>query len=197
MTWARGTPPRTARRQASIFGIMPAGQASAAARAARRRRSRERRLVAVRPVGVEALDVGEDDELARAEGHGERGGGGVGVDVVARRRRRPGRPWRPPGCGRPRRGRARRRVDRRRRRRPARCRPARRRRSRCARAAVNRPRVLTGQADRVRAVGVDQPDELAADLADEHHADDVHRLGGGDAQAAAELASMPSRSSMR
>jgi hypothetical protein len=33
-----------------------------------------------------------------------------------------------------------------------------------------------------------QRDDVAVDLADEHHADDLHRLGGGDAQAAAELA---------
>ena len=47
--------------------------------------------------------------------------------------------------------------------------------------------VLAGQADGVRAVGVEQPDELARDLAGEHHPHDVHRLGRGDAQAAAEL----------
>ena len=34
---------------------------------------------------------------------------------------------------------------------------------------------------------VDQPDELALHLADEHHPDDVHRLGRGHPQAAAEL----------
>ena len=56
--------------------------------------------------------------------------------------------------------------------------------------------VLAGEPDRERAVLVDQADELAADLADEHHPDDVHRLGRGDAQAAAELDSMPSRSSI-
>ena len=48
--------------------------------------------------------------------------------------------------------------------------------------------VLAGQADGERAVLVDQADQLAADLADEHHPDDVHRLGRGDPQAAAELA---------
>ena len=44
--------------------------------------------------------------------------------------------------------------------------------------------VLAGEADGERAVLVDQPDELALDLADEHHPDDVHRLGRGDPQAA-------------
>ena len=44
-----------------------------------------------RPVGVEALDVGEDDELLGAERDGERGGRGVGVDVVDLRRPRPRR----------------------------------------------------------------------------------------------------------
>ncbi|GMA26330.1 hypothetical protein GCM10025864_40890 [Luteimicrobium album] len=34
---------------------------------------------------------------------------------------------------------------------------------------------------------VDQPDELARDLTRQHHPDDVHRLRGRDAQAAAEL----------
>ena len=49
------------------------------------------------------------------------------------------------------------------------------------------PGVLAGQADRERAVLVDQPDQLALHLADEHHPDDVHRLGRGDPQPAAEL----------
>ena len=48
-------------------------------------------------------------------------------------------------------------------------------------------RVLAGEADGVGPVLVDQPDQLPADLADEHHAHDVDRLRGGDAQAAAEL----------
>ena len=38
------------------------------------------------------------------------------------------------------------------------------------------PAVLAGQADGQRAVLVDQADDLGADLADEHHADDVDRL---------------------
>ena len=48
--------------------------------------------------------------------------------------------------------------------------------------------VLAREPDGVGAVGVDEPDELAADLADEHHPHHVHGLGRGDAQAAAELA---------
>ena len=47
--------------------------------------------------------------------------------------------------------------------------------------------VLAGEADGQRAVLVDQADQLALDLADEHHPDDVHRLGRGDPQPAAEL----------
>ncbi len=39
-------------------------------------------LGAAGPVRVEPLDVGEDHEPVRAEGHGERGGREVGVDVV-------------------------------------------------------------------------------------------------------------------
>ena len=49
------------------------------------------------------------------------------------------------------------------------------------------PGVLAGEADGERAVLVDQPDQLALDLADQHHPDHVHRLGRGDPQAAAEL----------
>ena len=61
-------------------------------------------------------------------------------------------------------------------------------------AAPKQAGVLAGQADGERAVLVEQADELAADLAGQHHPDDVHGLGRGDPQAAAELAdSMPSR----
>ena len=52
---------------------------------------------------------------------------------------------------------------------------------------MNRPASSPEQPDGERAVLVDQADELALHLADEHHPDDVHRLGRGDAQAAAEL----------
>ena len=47
--------------------------------------------------------------------------------------------------------------------------------------------VLAGHADRQRAVPVDQPDQLATDLADQHHPDDLHGLRAGHPQAAAEL----------
>ncbi len=47
--------------------------------------------------------------------------------------------------------------------------------------------VLTGHADGERAVVVDEVDQFAADLTDEHHPHDVHRLGRGDPQPAAEL----------
>ena len=50
------------------------------------------------------------------------------------------------------------------------------------------PGVLAGHADRERAVLVDQPDQLPADLADQHHPDHVDRLRRGDPQPAAELA---------
>ena len=59
--------------------------------AAGQRRQQSRQLVGVdladdlgagRPVGVQALDVGQHDELLGAERDRERGGGGVGVDVV-------------------------------------------------------------------------------------------------------------------
>ena len=80
-TCARGTPPSTARRHASIFGTMPLASVG----------SSSGELVgvdladdlgAVRPVGVEALDVGEHDQLLGAETDGDRGRRGVGVDVV-------------------------------------------------------------------------------------------------------------------
>ncbi len=48
-------------------------------------------------------------------------------------------------------------------------------------------RVLTGDPDGVWAVRVDQADEFAADLTEQHHPHDVHDLGGGDAEPAAEL----------
>ena len=80
-TVARGTPPCTAWRQAPIFGTMPGGQ---------RRHQLGQRLgadladhvVAVGPVAVEALDVGEHQQLLGAQRHREGGRGGVGVDVV-------------------------------------------------------------------------------------------------------------------
>jgi hypothetical protein len=47
--------------------------------------------------------------------------------------------------------------------------------------------VLPRQADGEGAVLVDEADELALHLPDEHHPDDVHRLGRGHPQPAAEL----------
>jgi hypothetical protein len=43
---------------------------------------------------------------------------------------------------------------------------------------------------------VEQADQLALDLADEHHPDDVHRLGRGDPEPPRNSDSMPSRSSI-
>src|SRR5699024_8238487 len=48
------------------------------------------------------------------------------------------------------------------------------------------PGVLAGHPDGVRAVLVDQPHELPADLPDQHHPHDVHGVAVGHAQAAAE-----------
>ena len=50
--------------------------------------------------------------------------------------------------------------------------------------------ILARDADRDRIVArlaVDRRDQVAVDLADQHHADDLQRLGVGDAQAVAEL----------
>ena len=47
--------------------------------------------------------------------------------------------------------------------------------------------VFTGHAHGIGSVGVDEAYELAAHLPGEHHADHVHGLGGGDAQAALEF----------
>ena len=52
------------------------------------------------------------------------------------------------------------------------------------------PGVLARHADRDRLVAglaVDRRDEVAVDLADQHHADDLERLGVGDAKAVLEL----------
>ena len=48
------------------------------------------------------------------------------------------------------------------------------------RSAVNRCAVFATQPDRERAVRVEQADDLTLHLADQHHADDVHRLRRGD-----------------
>ena len=56
-----------------------------------------------------------------------------------------------------------------------------------AQAGLDQPGVLAREADGERAVGVDGGDDVAVDLADEHHAGDVEGLGVGDAEAVAEL----------
>ncbi len=48
--------------------------------------------------------------------------------------------------------------------------------------------VLAGEADRVRAVGVDQVHQLAADLPEQHHPRDVEHLRCGDPEATLEIA---------
>src|SRR3954451_20648215 len=141
----------------------------------------------VRPVRVKAFDVGEHDELFGAQRGRQRSRGGVGVDVVHHTvnvRGDGGDHRDAPG------------VD-----------DVQHRvrvdlgdladepdvdlltvHSGLFALGGEQPGVFAGDADRVRPVCVDQPDELAADLAGEHHPDDVHRLRGGDAQAALELA---------
>ena len=56
-----------------------------------------------------------------------------------------------------------------------------------ATAGAEQPGVLAGQADGHRAVLVEQSDQLAPDLAGQHHPHDVHDLGRGDPQPALEL----------
>ena len=53
--------------------------------------------------------------------------------------------------------------------------------------ASDEPGVLAAQPDGERAVHVDRRDDVAVDLADEHHPGDVEGLGVGDPQAVAEL----------
>ena len=50
-----------------------------------------------RPVAVEPGDIGENDEFDRTQGDRERGGGRVGVDVVASARQYPDSRSTPPG----------------------------------------------------------------------------------------------------
>lgn len=142
-------------------------------------------VVGVRPVGVEALDVGEHHQHLRAERGGQRGGRGVGVDVVdvAVGAARDGRDHRDPAVGDQRLHRARLDVD-----------------DVADQADVHLlavhhrvpldgghgVRVLAGHADRERPVLVEQSDQLALDLAGQHHPDHVHGLGGGDPKSVGE-----------
>ena len=173
-TVARGTPPCDGLRGRPPSSAPSAGQ---------RRHQLGQRLgadladhvVAVRPVAVEALDVGEHQQLLGAQRDRERGGGGVGVDVVhhavvvggdAGDHRDP--------AG----------LDEVEHRLGAHVGDL------ADQAEVDllavddgvgalggeQAGVLAGEPDRERAVLVDQPDQLALDLADEHHPDDVHRL---------------------
>ena len=71
----------TACRQAPIFGTIPLARLGISA-------ARDSGLISwitsslCRPVAVEAADVGEHQQLLGAQRDGQRGGGGVGVDVV-------------------------------------------------------------------------------------------------------------------
>ena len=79
MTWARSIPPLTASAQACIFGSMPVSSCSIS-------RSSDRttcdHFVRRGPVRVQTFDIGEDDELVGAQGHGQRRRRGIGVDVA-------------------------------------------------------------------------------------------------------------------
>ena len=186
-TCACGTPASTARMHASSFGIIPASTRVSSSRAGSDPQLGQQRAT-VRPVRVDALDVGEDDELAGAERDGEGGRGRVGVDVehlaLVVEVRRDGRDDRDaarveevedgPGVdlddvadepevvllA----------VD-----------------GHAAAAGAEEGGVLAGEADGDRPVLVEQADELATDLAGEHHPHDVHDLGRRDPQAAVEL----------
>ncbi|MDF2710547.1 MAG: hypothetical protein K0R62_6199 [Nonomuraea muscovyensis] len=139
----------------------------------------------VGPVGVQALDVGEDDELLGAQGDGQRGGRGVGIYIVDFSVDAAGDAGDDgdaavveqgldgagldlddladladvDGLA----------VD-----------------ERVLALGGEQVGVLAGQADGERAVPVDQADHVAVDLADEHHPDDLHGLGRGDPQAGGE-----------
>src|SRR5690606_19237264 len=143
---------------------------------------------AVRPRAVQAIDVGEDDELAGPEGDREGRGRRVGVDVEhlaavgdvgvdgRDHRYRPGGEEVLDGRG----------VD---------------LDDVADEADVHRlavddggaplgaqqAAVLAGDPDGVRSALVEEGDEVALDLPGEHHPYDGHGLGGGDPQAAAEL----------
>lgn len=145
-------------------------------------------LVAVGPVRVEALDVREDHQRLGAQRGGERRGRRVGVDVVhvvVVGTARDGGDDRDPTVRQQRLDRAR--VDGGDLADPAdvdelavdlRSVPG-------GRDGVG---VLAGHADGERSVLVEQPDQLALDLARQHHPYDVHGLRGRDAQARLELA---------
>ena len=80
-TRAVRTPLRTACRQPSILGTIPLARSGQQLLQLGRGEFADD-LVAVRPVRVQALHVGEHHQRLGAQGRGERGGGGVGVDVV-------------------------------------------------------------------------------------------------------------------
>jgi hypothetical protein len=196
-TWAWGTPSSTARMQASSLGIIPASTRLEQALAPGHRQL-GRAGSPVGPRGIDPLDVGEDDELARPQGGRERGRRGVGVDIehLAVGTSRSGAivdttgirpasrmsrtavgstvstsPTRPMSCS-------------------------------CAvdlHAAATPPKRPASSPERPTASGpcwLSRPDEFATHLAGQHHPHDVHDLGRRDPQAALELAARPRRSSM-
>ena len=178
--WARVTPARRARAQASILGTIPSVAAPERQHglelADGDRPEHGGRIVGV---GPDAGDIGEEDELLGLEGGGHRPGHGVGVDVVGltggvggdgghHRDETLGQEapdeggvdafdvaheteLAGPGHGRDQVG------------------------------------VLTGQTDGQRAVDVDGRDDLAVDLPDQNHPGDLEGLGVGHPHPVAEL----------
>ena len=142
----------------------------------RRLADQARRVV---DVAAQALDVGEVDELLRAQRLGDGAGDDVGVDVV----RLAGLVGADRGDdgdelvveqavedGRVDRGDIADEAE-----------------LRAAGGGADQPGVLAADPDGVVAVQVDRRHQLRVDLADQHHAGDVDGLGVGDAQAVAEL----------
>ena len=179
MMWAEPTPPSTASAQARSLGIMPGADAfmlDPVAQLGRGQARDERALV----LGVleQAGRGGQIDDLLRAHRHRDRHRRLVGVDIV-------GLAGRIGADGR---------DDRRQALVEQAVQPlgadmgdvADEAQRRIARRGGQQAAILAGDADRDRIVerlAVDRRDEVAVDLADQHHADDPQRLGVGDSKA--------------
>ncbi len=143
-----------------------------------------------RPVRVQALDVGEHDELGGAERHGQRGGDGVRVDVVDLAAGAPGNArhhGHPPVGEQHPHGAGVNGID-------LTDQPDVHRRAvhhRVPPARGEQIRVLPRHAHRERAVPVDQAHHIPVHLAGEHHANHVHGLRRGDPQPRGKRALQP------